>query len=362
MRPAAIDATEPCAPGLVLQIHRHISPDTYGFGDTYRESPRPKVNWGDDESFSMGAEQFACKYPPIETDPPNPDTHTFTINSNKTIRRRFSSSNGGGGAHVVAGFYDGDKSRACLAKIYDGVSYPRRDPDEEVHDCMTLADIDCFIEARAYGVMDPAPEVAGKLVPKYFGSWTFLVIARLDRRGATRTRWVRMILLELVPGESVRDKIDKATIDGKLQYDLLPDELTRLRVLQNTIEAEIAIWWHAQIGHQDLAPRNVIVKDGNTVVIVDFNQCFIYSDMGWPDPKEKSPFPPSPITRSWGSLTWLYGKKGLVRAHLWMLKTWANPPSRKYAALHRSFLERETHEDIPPEILEILESLGRKNK
>ncbi|KAL2141525.1 hypothetical protein VTI28DRAFT_2344 [Corynascus sepedonium] len=222
------------------------------------------------------------------------EEHTFTITGSKTLRRFHVD---GGGAHVFTGYFDGDKEVVCLAKIYDGVYYPFEDEDSG-WDCMTLAEADYAIEAWAYRTMQPVEGVGAKLVPEYHGTWTFAVVTnRPDCQ-----RWVRMLLLELVHGETVLDKIRKATKDDAVQYSLLPDEDTRLRVLKDTFEAEISILWNAEVLHEDLSPRNVMVQPDGSVVIIDFNRAVVYPFYYRPHPKYNEgahPLPDSPIRRHW---------------------------------------------------------------
>ncbi len=207
-----------------------------------------------------------------------------------------------GGLHVVTCYLDGDVSIEYVAKIYDGVDYDLGDPHSSgrgCSDCMSFADRDYSIEAWAYRMMQPS--VGGTLVPAYHRSWTFNV----------GERWVCMILIELVQGECMMDIIMRAKAkDGTtgrtvLDYGRLPPEDFRIRVLQNLHEANLFIWWHAAVKHQDLAPRNVMVKPDGGVVIIDFDDAWVNdftSDYDrHPRTRERSPvpLPPSLIERLW---------------------------------------------------------------
>ncbi|KAK3290732.1 uncharacterized protein B0H64DRAFT_420885 [Chaetomium fimeti] len=363
----------PYQAGAQFRIRAHVPPEP--FGGAYGPNPRPQVSvWPD----NVPAQRlpFALQYPPLETPPPPSVTeHTFTITGTKTLRRVGIDD---GGAHVVTGHLGQNKAVSYVAKIYDGLSYPFEDPDMG-WDFMTLADADYAVEAWAYKTIQPVPTVGAKVVPDYHGAWTFSVAT--DEPG--RRRWVRMLLLQLVPGETVFDKILRATKDGAVRYDLLPDESFRLHVLKRTFEAEISIWWDAEVTHGDLEPRNVMVQGDGSVVLIDFNQAVVHRfQKHWPHAKYSKKahhLPPSPIKRRWPFApgganfanneerdgpwarwipqSWL-GNKELAAE--WLLKTWGNPPPNKYAPLPKYFLDHPAHKERGPELIALLEKLGRK--
>jgi hypothetical protein len=240
---------------------------------------------------------FALDNPPIETLPPSGEQHTFTITGTKSLRQ-FDSGTDDGGAHVVTGYLDGDEAAVYVAKIYDGVHYPLDDDDGM--DCMLLADCHYAVEYWAYRMMQAVETVGAKLIPSCVGSWTFA----LDTNQPGRCRWVRMILLELVhDAETMLAKIVRATEDDDIRYSLLAPEEFRLRVLKNLFEASISIWWDAEVLHMDYEPRNVMVRNGGSVVIVDFNHAIVYRFFHYHQhPKHNAGAPkrpPPPIERYW---------------------------------------------------------------
>lgn len=249
-----------------LGIRQHVPPEP--FTGAYRPSPRPRADCSRRKGRDLrqiDRVEFALANPPLETEPPGTPERTLTVTSVKTIRHR-------GGPHVVTCFLDGDRSTEYVAKIYDGVDYPLGAPGPSVlgyNDCMSFAARDYSIEAWAYRIMQPV--IGGTFVPAYHGSWTFNV----------GQRWVCMILIELVQGECMLDLITRAedktthTIDNAR----LPPEDFRIRVLQNIREAPLFIWWRAAVRHEDLVARNVIVKPDGSVVIIDFNNVYIYDFM-----------------------------------------------------------------------------------
>lgn len=107
----------------------------------------------------------------------------------------------GGGPIVVRCSLDSDKSTIYIAKIYDGFEYALAERGESGCDCIYLADMHYSREAAAYESIPV--RFYGSIVPQYFGSWTF----PLPTGTYGRRRWVRMVLMEDVPGECMLDMI-----------------------------------------------------------------------------------------------------------------------------------------------------------
>lgn len=85
-----------------------------------------------------------------------------------------------------------------------------------------------------------------------------------------------MILLQLVPGETVFDKILRASKDSPVRYNLLPDENFCLAILKRMFEAEISIWGDAEVSHMDTEPQNIMVQGDGKVVLIYFNQAVVH--------------------------------------------------------------------------------------
>ncbi|KAL2127513.1 hypothetical protein VTI74DRAFT_10621 [Chaetomium olivicolor] len=373
MRASAYDV------GTKLCIREHLPPQP--FTGSYGPIPRPPVDWARWEDFAdweVDRVAFALCNPPIETEPPGPRERILTITGSKTLRDE-------GGAHILTCFLDDDRSVEYVAKIYDGVYYPFvhvcRGPRSV--DCMTWADRDYSIKAWAYRTMQPV--IGGTIVPRYFGSWTFALDAAPpgashSDAGQQRKRWVRMILIERVQGECMFNMIERARIRNSddIDYSLLPPEHFRLRVLRNILEAEMAIWWEAAVRHEDLEPRNVMVKPDGSVVIIDFNQAYIYdfTDACNYHPRRIDPslLPPSPIEEYWSvpgrfansveddgpwgewvPKSWLQNKD---LAAEWLVDAYRDSP--RFRKPSEWWLNRSVHQDKSPKILRLLESLGRK--
>ncbi|KAK3291583.1 uncharacterized protein B0H64DRAFT_409485 [Chaetomium fimeti] len=346
-----------------LRIRKHVPPEPFT-GD-YGESPRPPVDWSrwkNQEPWKVDRVEFALANPPLETTPPGSVERTLTVTGVKTIRD-------GDGAHVVTCFLDEDSSTEYVAKIYDGVDYDLGDPGPSTYgynDCMSFAERDYSIEAWAYRIMQPV--IGGTFVPAYHGSWTFPV----------GERWVRMILIELIQGECMLDMIRRAEDDLGLRvdYTLLPPEDFRLRVLKNIHEAKLFIWWQAAVRHEDVVPRNVMVKPDGNVVIIDFNNVYIYdftpSYDNHPRTREVNrwPLPPSMIERLW---PFPFGYKLDYTWKHWIPQRWIEDPSvaaewvvetyrddTRFRPPSAFWLNDELHEESGPKALRLLESLGRK--
>jgi hypothetical protein len=363
--------------GSELRIHRHVPPKP--FGGPYRHMPRELDPVWDDDGMPVPRLPFALDHPPLETQPLDDDDRSFTITGVKTVRHLGSgASSQRGGPHVFTGYLDGDESAAYVAKVYDGLDYPFENEDSG-WDFMTLADRDYAIEAWAYESMQPVETVGGRVVPEYFGAWTFA----LDTDEQNRQRWVRMILLQLIPGETALHIIVRAQQDGVTQHHLLPDEEFRLRVLKSTFEAEVAICWNADVMHEDLEPRNVMAQEDGSVVIIDLNQAEVRrfrrdcSELEFSEDSRR--LTPSPLERHWpfapgcGTFANIWGggtawadwipqswHKNKELAAEWVLKTWASPPPDKYRPLSDYFLNHRAHKRRSPRLLEALEKLGRK--
>ena len=349
----------PYGVGTILRIREHLPPKPFTGGNG--PSPRRNFDWHvwreENENkiwWEMDRVKFALDYPPIETDPPSKLERTLTITGSKTRRTS-------GGAHVLTCFLDGQPVE-YVAKIYDGAHYPM-DPNERGHDCMTAADLDYSLEALAYSIIQPV--IGGTVVPAYSGSWTFA----LDTNQPGQQRWVCMILIELVQGECMLDIILRAD-NGNVDYALLPRENFRTRVLQNMIDAESMISWEVGISHNDIEPRNVIVKPDGSVVIVDFNQAETnnYKQHAMKQKYNPTGKPPSPIPRYWSNIG---NGKGRWRGWMperwledeelgneWLILTYQNVP--KYMPPSQYFLDKSCHEGQSRKILDLLEELGRK--
>jgi serine/threonine protein kinase len=327
------------------------------------------IRWQDVPHWQIDRVEFALANPPIETEPPVGPERALTIGRTLTRPSR-------GGVNVVTCFLDGNRSVEYVAKIYDGVDYLLSAWDDGsdagkggYFDCMTSADRDYSIEAWAYRIMQPVIGNTG-IVPTYHGSWTFA----LQTSQPGRQRWVRMILIELIQGECMLDLVSRAETEpgnGKMDYSLLPPEGFRLRVLQNILEAEHTIWRKAAVLHNDIVPRNVMVKPNGSIVIIDFNQATIYDfvvyDMQHPKDTDPDSLPLSPIEWHWPMpnrfnkwARWV-PEKWLENKELgaeWLISTYRDSP--RFDRPTPSFLDHPVHARRSKRVQKLLEELGRK--
>ncbi|EAQ84161.1 predicted protein [Chaetomium globosum CBS 148.51] len=354
-----------------LRIREHLPPEPFT-GD-YGPSPRPEVDWSpwqDVPYWQIDRVEFALANPPIETEPPTGPERTLTIGRTLTRPSR-------GGISVVTCFLDGDRSVEYVAKIYDGVDYLLSAWDDGTEyegkgghlDCMKWADRDYSIEAWAYRTMLPVIGNTG-IVPAYHGSWTFAL--QTDQPG--RQRWVRMILIELVQGECMLDLMNRGEKEpgsGKMDYALLPPEEFRLRVLQNILEAEVTIWRETAVLHNDIEPRNIMVKPDGNIVIIDFNQATIYDfilyDLKHPKDTDPDSLPLTPIEwhwplpksfdkwARWVPEKWLEDKELSAE---WLILTYRGSP--RFEPASAGFLDHPVHLRRSKRVQKLLEGLGRK--
>lgn len=159
--------------------------------------------------------------------------------------------------------------------------------DPKYPDTMTQADPDYSFESAAYEDIK-AGGYCGSLTPRYYGSWTFSL--ETDEDGVTETREVRMILLEKVEGaQRMTEVILKASTKQEpplrlgsmsdewiLHRERLPPIEERLKVLKNLLEAWDRIWWDAEVDHDDFHPDDVLIRQDNTVAIINFERATVY--------------------------------------------------------------------------------------
>ncbi|KAL1838420.1 hypothetical protein VTJ49DRAFT_2672 [Mycothermus thermophilus] len=239
--------------GVQLNLYPHHANPPFGWFRYNGPFPREPIDLDDDADRIA----FALEHPPAFTPPPRSQKplHRFTITGEKTLRRR--------GPRVFTGKLD-DTPGSFIGKIYDYFDYPLSDCG---FDFVLQADMDYCVERKAYEMITEVTETR-RLVPEFFGGFAF----PLDTSIPGRQRWVCMILLEEVPGETMLAKINQA-IEGD---EPLPSLSDRLRVLQHAIEAEIELWWTAEVRQDDFEPCNIMIRKNGGVTILDFNRVTLY--------------------------------------------------------------------------------------
>jgi serine/threonine protein kinase len=142
-----------------------------------------------------------------------------------------------------------------VAKIYDPLYF---DHEQDEADPFLPIDHDYSHETAAYKALST---LQGGIIPKYYGSFTTKI-----RATQTAFRIVRLILVELIPGKSMRE--------------LEPENFERpyhQAIMKAVIDAESLIYKH-NVFHRDMRPANILICSGTQVqrvVIIDFGKCTI---------------------------------------------------------------------------------------
>ncbi|KAK0742462.1 hypothetical protein B0T21DRAFT_434730 [Apiosordaria backusii] len=273
MPPLRINASY--TPGTTLFVHRHTPPEPFGW--QYTGQPRPGGGPARADEAADGKIQFALDNPPMEAALSDSDSDGEGGNGDEEME-------GGGGKKGKRK----RKGKVYVAKIYDGVDYPTRCKSTLAEcwreiDCMTKADQEYSLEAHSYATLKSCGlQRKGQpgIAPRFRGSYTFArETGRLSRSGRKkRVRWVRMVLLEFVKGESMKDMTARATTTnskkkktghhGRIDYSLLPSEADRLKVLRQILEAEVRLYWEdTMINHGNLDPSNVMIRPDFSIAI-----------------------------------------------------------------------------------------------
>ncbi|KAK3392891.1 Alpha/Beta hydrolase protein [Podospora didyma] len=168
---------------------------------------------------------------------------------------------------VVRCYLDDDESSHYAAKIFDAMDYPlaERNMGDERLDCTWHADVGYTREAWAYQHI-PLKKIR----------------VASCRATTAPSRPVRLLLLELIPGESMEQIIDHAKktqqeedaseTPSKRHYLFLPPEEERLKIMAHVVEAIVTLNWDADLLHNDIYPRNVMIthNEDRPIVIIDF--------------------------------------------------------------------------------------------
>ena len=147
------------------------------------------------------------------------------------------------------------KDRDLVAKIYDPLYF---DHDQDDVDPFLYTEYAYTHETAAYGALSA---LQGGIIPKYFGSFSIELRARENP-----SRFVRLILVELIPGKTMLQLISANL-----------SQPNRQSLMKAVIDAESLIYTH-NIWHMDVRPSNILVCDSTKVgrvVIIDFGQCAV---------------------------------------------------------------------------------------
>ncbi|OTB19961.1 hypothetical protein K445DRAFT_313754 [Daldinia sp. EC12] len=216
----------------------------------------------------------------------------------------------------------GTDQHRMVAKIYDPLyySFVSEESPNIPEDVVGLADGDLTTEAAAFECLD-AP-LGGKVIPRYYGSWTFNLTLRNQKRA------VHLILMEQIDGVMLRT----------LNPDNYSDE-DKLRVVAKVMECDALMEYYG-VTHTDLYPRNIICSTDDlgssklAVRVIDFNSSVIHSLRGLVPRCTTKSLPESPINLFWknapdGLREWVpdYLLREAETWRDWLKSRWANSPS-----------------------------------
>lgn len=207
-----------------------------------------------------------------------------------------------------------------VAKIYDPLYYDYGGDHWKPSQAYVTGEADrhYITEVTAYSEFKGTP-IQGGIMPAYHGSWTTDIPVLLD--GCQRTREVRLILIEYIPGTSM--------------CNLNPTDLTwleRKNIMIKVIEAKIELSFIG-LRHDDFETRNIMLslpEGTNTyeaedlrICIIDYAVSHLLKDSGRTSPVRERHNPLfywAGQTR-WSKLNWLPEQN---EATDWMWTVWGS--------------------------------------
>lgn len=123
-----------------------------------------------------------------------------------------------------------------IAKFYDPLYF---DHDQDDADPFLCVNRDYSRETATYAAL---PKLQGMVIPKYYGSYSLEIAV-----DASEKRFVRLILIESIPGSSMQ-QLDPAGFS----------QLERQIIMKAVVDAESLIYTH-NVQHRDIHPRNILV-------------------------------------------------------------------------------------------------------
>lgn len=289
----------PYSTGFTTKVYRHAPPPPFGIHH-YEADPRPQLS--SEYMKKVPQSELVVDNPPLETPPSQAETAQLTIDAPIAVGSNR-------GAQVVTCSITPHGENACqpfqaVAKIYDALYYEFSESiGYQPRDVVSQADQDYSREAAAYEYLQETGQT-GSFAPDYYGSWTFTL--PISSRGKAQTRPVRLILIEYLDGESIRNSIihSKLWCSGEDAFHY-PEEY-RLEVLALAMDGYVR-QRHSGIDQRDFAARNLMLisKEPSTesdqvvagltlprIVLFDYNMAIVYTQtkrgghphMDWPRP------------------------------------------------------------------------------
>ncbi|ROW04442.1 hypothetical protein VMCG_05091 [Cytospora schulzeri] len=242
--------------------------------------------WSESKDIPKTMLEKCLKHPPIVTDTPkDQDIRHLVITRQIRCGEGFD-------AQLVECHLGNPKDR-LVAKIFDPL-YLNLDGYEN-YSPTYFCERHYSCEAAAYQRIKERG-LDGRFTPRFEGSWSFEIPVRVDKDREVR-REVRLILQELIPGDTV-----KALIESKAAQKINP--AVRMELLAQLMET----YSHLQfigVKHKDTYTRNAMVykdpKDVWHITLIDFSHSGV---SGTPTSKwrhKHAELPMSPIAICWGN-------------------------------------------------------------
>lgn len=309
------DPDKPPSPyitGFTTKIHRHAPPPPFGIHH-YEADPRPQLS--SEYMKKVPQSELVVDNPPLETQPSPAETAQLTIDAPIAVGSNR-------GAQVVKCSIYPHGENACqpfqvVAKIYDALYYEFSESiGYQPRDVVSQADQDYSREAAAYEYLQETGQT-GSFAPAYYGSWTLNL--SISSRGKAQTRPARLILIEHLDGESIRDSIihSKPWCLGEDEDAFPYPEEYRLEVLALAMDGCVR-QRHSGIDQRDFAARNLMLasrerptepdKSGAVVaglplpriVLFDYNMAIVYTQTKrGRHPHMDLPLPCNPMLHFW---------------------------------------------------------------
>ncbi len=226
-------ACSPYLPGSTINIRRHVPPPPIQrFPDTYNQELE-QIRLLREEMQTLSLEERYAKHPPLETN--GTGAAAFPLKILGDIRTGISQSAQLVTARRLAAGHD----HVLVAKFYDPFFW---DPNQDDVDPFRAVDVHYSHEAAAY---EKLASLQGTVVPNFYGSYTCEI-----PMGANRSRSVRLVLMELLKGQSLEQL-------GSNVKELLPQP-ARQNIMEKLVRAEAMIYGKGVL-HNDIYPRNVVI-------------------------------------------------------------------------------------------------------
>lgn len=300
----------PYVPGLTLEIDRHVPPSPR-FAQQLRETDQTEPILPTSYLRSVPQSKVVVDKSPLDTEPPiSPETARLVVTAPIAVGA------GRGSQIVTCNIYSlaengGAQPFQAIAKIFDPLYYGFQSRlGGGPRDVVFWADQDYSKEAAAYEQLLKAGET-GLSAPLYYGSWTFRL--PIKSNGETRNRSVRLILIEQLSGNTIRDTRIQSNPDVRRIPDSFhyPEEY-RLEVLAQAMDGFVR-QLRFGVNQSGFSGRNVVLAPNPNstaisgglplprVVIIDYNTAVVdvvSAEQG------QSRLPESPIQRFWNSWFW----------------------------------------------------------